>query len=145
MQTDPEESDSRVTQKRMLEQIVAIPATLYFPTSIVAELNEICKSLGYTPEQLVIEALKGQIDYWNDFYDHVMTLPVEPEDFVWHRDPVFCLACVTTVHIINSFTRCSHDPVAFVQLKADAPTEWSFSPLEEDEGTDDADWWKTHS
>ena len=97
---------------------------LYFPTSIVAELNEICKSLGYTPEQLVIEALKGQIDYWNDFYDHVMTLPVEPEDFVWHRDPVFCLACVTTVHIINSFTRCSHDPVAFAQLKEEAPSEW---------------------
>jgi hypothetical protein len=87
---------------------------------------------------------KGQIDYWNDFYDHVMTLPVEPEDFVWHRDPVFCLACVTTVHIINNFARCSHDPVAFAQLKADAPTEWSFSSLEEDEGTDDADWWKTH-
>jgi hypothetical protein len=74
-----------------------------------------------------------------------MTLPVEPEDSVWHKDPVFCLACVTTIHIINSFTRCSHDPVAFAQLKADAPTEWSFSSLEEDEGTDDADWWKTHS
>jgi hypothetical protein len=143
MVIDPEESDSRVAQKGMLEQIVAVPATLYFPTSIVADLNEICKSLGYTPEQLVIEALKGQIDYWNDFYDHVMTLPVEPEDFVWHRDPVFCLACVTTVHIINSFTGCSHDPVAFAQLKEEAPSEWSFSSLEEDEETDDADWWKT--
>ena len=112
MEIDPEASDSRVDQKRMLTQIVAIPATLYFPTSIVAELNEICKSLGYTPEQLVIEALKGQIDYWNEFYEHVMTLPVEPEDLVWPKDPVFCLACVTTVHIINNFARCSHDPVA---------------------------------
>ena len=28
---------------------------LYFPTSIVAELNEICEILGYTPEQLVIK------------------------------------------------------------------------------------------
>jgi len=145
MEIDPEASDSRVDQKRMLTQIVAIPATLYFPTSIVAELNEICKSLGYTPEQLVIEALKGQIDYWNEFYDHVMTLPVEPEDFVWHKDPVFCLACVTTVHIINNFARCYHDPVAFAQLKADAPTEWSFSSLEEGEEIDAADWWKTRS
>jgi hypothetical protein len=145
MQTDPEESDSRVAQKRMLEQIVAIPATLYFPTSIVAELNEICENLRYTPEQLVVEALKGQIDYWNEFYDHVMTLPVEPEDFVWHKDPVFCLACVTTVHIINSFTRCFHDPVAFAQLKEEAPSEWSFGSLGEDEEIDDADWWKTRS
>jgi hypothetical protein len=78
MEIDPEAS-----QKRMLTQIVAIPATLYFPTSIVDELNEICERLGYTPEQLVIEALKGQIDYWNEFYEHVMTLPVKPEDFVW--------------------------------------------------------------
>jgi hypothetical protein len=76
--TDPEESNSRVAPKRMLEQIVAIPATLYFPTSIVAELNELCESLGYTPEQLVIEALKRQIDCWNEFYEYVMTLPVEP-------------------------------------------------------------------
>jgi hypothetical protein len=45
MEIDPEESDSPVAQKRMLEQIVAIPAALYFPTSVVAELNEICKSL----------------------------------------------------------------------------------------------------
>jgi hypothetical protein len=48
MEIDPEASDShRVDQKRMLRQIAAIPATLYFPTSIVAELNEICKSLGF--------------------------------------------------------------------------------------------------
>ena len=59
----------------MLERIVAIPATLYLPSSIiVAELNEIGEILGYTPEQLVIEALRGQIDYWNEFYEYVMTL-----------------------------------------------------------------------
>jgi hypothetical protein len=145
MQTDPNESGSRVGQKRMLEKIVALPATLYFPTSIVAELNEICESLGYTPEQLVVEALKGQIACWNEFYEHVMTLPTDSEDFVWPSDPVFCLACVTTLHIIESFTRCSRDPVAFAQLRAHAPREWSFSSLEEEEEIDDADWWKTHS
>ena len=118
VEIDPEASDSRVNQKRMLTQIVAIPATLYFPTCIVEELNEICERLGYTPEQLVIEALKGQIDYWNEFYEHVMTLPVEPEDLVWPKDPVFCLACVTTVHIIDSFTRCSHDPAPLAPIDA---------------------------
>ena len=88
MQTDPEESNSRVAQKRMLEQIVAIPATLYLPSSVVAELNEICQTLGYTPEQLVIEALRDPIDYWNEFYEYVMTLPVEPQDLGWPEDPV---------------------------------------------------------
>jgi hypothetical protein len=145
MQTDPEESDSRVAQKRMLEQIVAIPATLFFPTCIVDELNGICESLGYTPEELVIEALKGQMDYWNEFYEHVMTLPIDPEDFDWPKDPMFCLACVTAVHIIDSYTRCSHDPIALAQLKDHAPSEWSFSSLEGDEEIDDADWWKRHS
>ena len=38
----------------------------------------------------------NQIDFWNDFYEHVMTLPVKPEDFVWPEDPMFCLACVHT-------------------------------------------------
>src|SRR5271165_1406810 len=145
MEIYPEESDSRVAQKRMLEQIVAIPATLYFPASIVDELNEICETLGYTPEQLVIKALKGQIDYWNEFYEHVTALPVKPEDFVWPKDPMFCLACIATVHIIDSFTRCSHDPVAFAQFKKHAPAEWSFCSLEEGEEIDDGDWWETPS
>jgi hypothetical protein len=72
-----------------------------------------------------------------------MTLPVEPEDLVWPKDPVFCLACVTTIHIISSFTRCSDDSVAFAQFKEEAPSEWSFSSLKEDEQIDDTDWWKT--
>jgi hypothetical protein len=101
MKIDPEASDSRGSQQRLLEQIVATPATVYLPTGIVAELNEICESLGCTPGQLVIEALKGQIDHWNDFYEHVMTLPAEPENLVLPKDPVFCLACVTTIHIIK--------------------------------------------
>src|ERR1700686_631756 len=88
MRTDPEESNSLVAQKRMLEQIVAIPATLYLPSSIVAELNEICETLGYTPKQLVIEALRGQIDFWNEFYEYATTLPVEPQDLGWPEDPV---------------------------------------------------------
>ena len=129
-----------------LKQIVAIPATLYLPASIVDELNEICETLGYTPEQLIIEALKSQIDYWNEFYEHVMTLPVKPEDFVWPKDPVFCLACVATVHIIDSFTRCSHDPVAFAQLKKlTRPLNGHSALWKKARRSDDADWLKTPS
>jgi hypothetical protein len=73
-----------------------------------------------------------------------MTLPVEPEDLVWPKDPVLFSVC-PTVHIFNNFARCSHDPVAFAQLKEDAPTEWSFSSSEEGEEFDAADWWKMNS
>jgi hypothetical protein len=142
METDPGESDPRATQKRMLQQIVAIPATLYFPARMVAQLNEICEIFGYTQEQLVIEALKGQIDYWEEFYEYVITQPEQPQDFIWPDDPVLCLACVTILHVISCFTRCAHDPVAFARLKADAPAEWSFRAIEEGEETDPADWWK---
>jgi hypothetical protein len=44
--------------RKKLEEIVAMPATLYFPTGIVAQLNEICEESGYTPGQLVLRALK---------------------------------------------------------------------------------------
>jgi hypothetical protein len=38
--------------RKRLEEIVAIPATLYFPAGIVAQLNEICDQSGYTPGNL---------------------------------------------------------------------------------------------
>jgi len=43
----------------------------------------------------------------NDFAGKTGGFCLAPED------PVFCLACVTLVHITNSFTRCSHDPPCF--------------------------------
>ena len=81
MEIDPGESN-RGAQKRMLEQIVATPATLFFPASIVTELNEICETLGYTPQQLVVEALKRQVGYWEEFYEYVITTPENAEDFI---------------------------------------------------------------
>src|SRR5580704_14485798 len=67
--------------------------------------------------------------------------------FSWPEDPMFCLACVSTVHFLHCFTRSVYDPIAFQQQKEHAPAEWSFSSFEEpepDEG-DPADWWKTLS
>ena len=60
MKIDPEASDSRVAHKRLLEQIVATPAILYFPTGIAAELNEICENLGYSPVNLSLRLLKAR-------------------------------------------------------------------------------------
>ena len=71
---------------------------------------------GYTPKELVVEALE-QIDQWDEFFHYVDTPPVTPDDFIWPTDPLFCLACVTTVHFINSFRQCFHHPLAFAQLK----------------------------
>ncbi len=142
MQTDQDESGSCDTQKGMLEQIVALPATLYFPSDIVLQLNEACVVLGYTPEELVVEALKGQVERWDEFFQYVSTPPARPADLIWPTDPLFCLACVATVHFINTFRQCFRDPVAFAQLKAEAPIEWSFASLEELDEPDPADWWK---
>jgi hypothetical protein len=141
MEIDPGESN-RNAQKRLLEEIVATPAILFFPASTVVELNEICQALGYTPEQLLVEALKRQIGYWEEFYAYVRTAPENLEDFIWPEDPIFCLACVAAVHFIKSFTLCAHDPIAFAELKERAPAEWSFCSLEEKDQIDPADWWK---
>jgi hypothetical protein len=102
----------------------------------------VCENLGYTSEKLAWEPLKGR---------SIMERFLRPRDDFAGRTGGSCLAersCVlfsvlTTVHIINNFARCSHDPVAFAQLRADAPTEWSFSSLEEGKEMDAADWWKT--
>jgi hypothetical protein len=131
--------------RKKLEEIVAMPATLYFPTGIVAQLNEICEESGYTPGQLVVRALKGQIYHWDRFYQYVTTPPEKPEDFSWPEDPMFCLACAATVHFLQSFTRSVYDPIAFKQQREHAPAEWSYSSFEEPDEDDPADWWKTLS
>jgi hypothetical protein len=118
---------------------------LYFPAGIVAQLKEICEESGYTPGQLVVKALKGQIYHWDKFYQYVTTPPEKPEDFIWPEDPLFCLACASTVHFIDSFTQSVYDPIAFRQQKEHAPAEWSFSSFEEQDEVDPADWWKTPS
>ena len=142
---DPLGDFKKLLLRKKLEEIVAMPATLYFPTGIVAQLNEICEESGYTPGQLVVRALKGQIYHWDRFYQYVTTPPEKPEDFSWPEDPMFCLACATTVHFLQSFTRSVYDPIAFKQQKEHAPAEWSFSSLAEPDEDDPADWWKTLS
>ena len=115
---DPLGDFKKLLLRKKLEEIVAMPATLYFPSGIVAQLNEICEESGYTPGQLVVRALKGQIYHWDRFYQYVTTPPEKPEDFSWPEDPMFCLACAATVHFLQSFTRSVYDPMAFKQQKS---------------------------
>jgi hypothetical protein len=55
------------------------------------------------------------IYHWDKFYQYVTTPPEKPEAFIWPEDPLFCLACATTVHFIDSFTQSVYDPIAFKQ------------------------------
>jgi hypothetical protein len=61
---DPLGDFNKLLLRKKPEEIVTIPAALYFPAVIVAQLNEICDVSGYTPGQLVVKALKGQIYHW---------------------------------------------------------------------------------
>jgi hypothetical protein len=134
---DPLGDFNKLLLRKKPEEIVTIPAALYFPAVIVAQLNEICDVSGYTPGQLVVKALKGQIYHWDRFYRYVTTPPGKPEDLIWPEDPIFCLACTTTIHFLDSFTQSVYDPIAFKQQKEHAPAEWSFSSFEDqDDGCD---------
>jgi hypothetical protein len=94
---------------------------------------------------LSLELSKGQIYHWDRFYQDVTTPPEKPEAFSWPEDPMFCLACATTVSFLQSFTRSVYDPIAFKQQKEHAPAEWSYSSFEEPDEDDPADWSKTLS
>jgi hypothetical protein len=138
--------------KRMLldpdlphNQILQIPAVLYFPPKVLEDLNKFLEYNECTPGQLVYGAMKLQLPRWDDFYNFVMT-PLKPgESGEWPEDPMFALACVAFLHWIRTFNKMMEDPDAMdatlEQLKKDAPADWSFrSPESEDEP---ADWWKS--
>jgi hypothetical protein len=89
------EISKKLLLRKRLEEIVAIPATLYFPTGIVAQLNEICDESGYTPGQLIVKALKGQIYHWDKFYQYVSTPPEKSGGFYLARgSPVLLSVCL---------------------------------------------------
>ena len=68
-----------------------------------------------------------------------MTPAANPDDNIWPEDPLNCLACVTFLHVVRSFTKSVLDPIAFQEQKKHAPDEWSFSSLEEQEEQDPTD------
>ena len=55
---DPMGDFKKLFLRKKLEEIVVIPATLYFPSAIVAQLNEICDQSGFTPGQPVVRTRK---------------------------------------------------------------------------------------
>jgi len=138
---DPEAYDQKLLA-RLLDGIT-IPAVLYFPRAILGQLNELCQLRGLTPDQLIVEAIKSQDARFEEFIQEVMTplKPGEPE--IWPEDPLYVLACVLTIHLFRVLHKKLDDPAGFEEFKKNAPSQWSFSSLEEpDDDPDPADWWK---
>jgi hypothetical protein len=132
---------AKLLHDKVLPGIVAIPAVLYFPHEVVEQLNELCRARGLTAQQLMAEVLKAQSPRFDQFVEEVMTTRKPGEPPTWPSDPLYCLACGTMRHFARNFLMMMEDPIAFEQMKKDAPANWSFRSIEE-LGDDQADWWK---
>jgi hypothetical protein len=129
-------------QDKMMSAITAVPAVLYFPRAIVEQLNELCRAHHLTAQQLMVKALKGQEPRFDQFVEYVLKPRKPGEPPAWPSDPLYCLACGTMRHFARNFLMLNEDPVAFEQMRKDAPAEWSFGSIEEIEDDEPADWWK---
>jgi hypothetical protein len=133
---------AKLLHDKVIPGITAIPAVLYFPHEVVDQLNEICRVRGLTPGQLMAEVLKAQRPRFDQFVEDVMKPRKPGEPTAWPKDPLYCLACGTMRHFARNFMLLQEDPVAFEQMRKDAPVDWSFRSLEELEADEPADWWK---
>jgi hypothetical protein len=129
-------------EDKLLSQIPAIPAVLYFPPEVLGQLNELCSLRQLTVQQLMMEAMKSQQHRFDQLIDEVMT-PLKPgESTAWPEDPLYCLACVMLLQWMRLFVKMMEDPAGFEQLMKDAPADWSFGSLDDLDEPDSADWWK---
>ena len=64
----------------------------------------------------------------------------EPE--IWPEDPLYILARVLMVHLIRVFHKRLEDPPGFEELRKNAPAEWRFSLIKQQNEPEEADWWK---
>ena len=127
--------------KRIMAEIVAIPAILAFPPEVYAQLDQLCELRGFTHHQLVGEALRSQEGRWLKLGKELLTQRPTGEIEVWPEDPLEILARVVLVRCMQLFSKSYHDPVGYEEEKKDAPAEWSFCSIEEQD--EPADWWKS--
>jgi hypothetical protein len=141
MPTDPD--DEKKPGYRQLVDGLSTPAVLYFPFDVLGQLNELCELHRLTPAQLIIEAIKSQDARLEEFIEEVMT-PLEPgEPEIWPEDPLKSLASVLLIHLFRVLHQKLNDPAGFAEFKKNAPSQWSFSSLEQpDADPEPADWWK---
>jgi len=135
------EHDRQAKGKRIMAEIVAIPAILAFPPEVYAQLDQLCELRGFTHHQLVGEALRSQEGRWLKLGKELLTQRPTGEIEVWPEDPLEILARVVLVRCMQLFSKSYHDPVGYEEEKKDAPAEWSFCSIEEQD--EPADWWKS--
>jgi hypothetical protein len=115
--------------RKKLEKIVVIPATLYFPSAIVAQLNEICDQSGFTPGQLVVRALKG----------------ARSRRISAGRRTPFSAWRVSQLSIFYRVSRGAFTTPLLSSNKKSTRRPNGLSVFEEPDEADPADWWKTLS
>ena len=80
--------------KRIMAEIVAIPAILAFPPEVYAQLDQLCELRGFTHHQLVGEALRSQEGRWLKLGKELLTQRPTGEIEAWPEDPLEILARV---------------------------------------------------
>src|SRR5262245_13856939 len=141
MKLYPEELPQEL--REITSDVASIPGTLFLTPEIFDQLDELCILKGLTPTQLTVEAFNSQRARWQEFIAEVM-IPLKPrEPEIWSEDPLYILARVVMVHLIRVFHKRLEDAAGFEELRKNAPPEWFFSSIGEQNEADEADWWRS--
>ena len=136
----PKDPDSE--QAKMAE-LAAVPAILAFPPEVYAQLIELCELRGWTPNRLVVEAVRSQRGRVSQLIEELE--PLEPGEIeIWPEDPLNALARVVALHAMRLFIKSFEDPAGYEEFKKQAPAEWSFRCLDGPRDDDDQPrtWWQ---
>jgi hypothetical protein len=141
MRLDPEQLPQEL--REITSNVTSIPGTLYFTPEVFDQLNELCVLKGTTPTQLIVQAINSQRARWEEFIAEVM-IPLKPgEAEIWPEDPLYTLARVLMVHLIRVFHKRLEDPAGFEEVRKNAPAEWCFGSIKQQNEPEEADWWKS--
>ena len=138
MKVDPEELPQEL--REITSDITSIPGTLYFTPEVFDQMNELCVLKRLTSTQVIVEAINSQGPRWEEFIAEVM-IPLKPgEPEFWPEDPLYILARVLMVHLIRVFHKRLEDPAGFEELRKNAPAEWCFGSIKQQNEPEEADW-----
>jgi hypothetical protein len=130
--------DRWAERRKIIAEIVAIPAVLAFPPEIYRRLDQLCELRGWTHQRLILEAMRIQASRLAKIGDKLLSSLPPGEIEVWPKDPIDILARAVVIHCMRLFVKSFHDPVGYEETKKKAPAQWSFCSIEDEP----ADWWE---